>query len=93
MQGGGGRGEGEGYLMSDAAVARMSAACRKRYLEAAMGVRVILLLTAKTKEVKMKGLDSVMSFSGLISSSYRLEAALATGAPYARKCSQLNRLS
>ncbi len=36
-----------------AAVARISAAWRKRYLEANVVVRVILLLTAKMNEVKM----------------------------------------
>lgn len=41
------------YLTIDAAVARISAACRKRYLEAAVGVKVILFLTAKTNDVKM----------------------------------------
>jgi hypothetical protein len=41
------------YLTIDAAVARISAACRKRYLEEAVGVKVILFLTAKTNEVNM----------------------------------------
>ncbi len=52
-----------------AAVARMSAAWRNRYLKREETVNVILLWTENTKEVKMTGLRGVMSFSGLMLSS------------------------